>query len=422
MRMSRLEPVLALLLGCCCVCAVSLTGGRGIRVSDVGMLGAAACTLALLPSINFQSRVVRLYVLIAALSSCWVWAEFQYGALWGRDNGTTMVLVRWLVAIPAAYFIHRLSETPSNRRLLIVGLAAGLLVDISLLGYDYFSFELTGRPAFVSDHQVWYVNGTFRASGIEGGPNAASVGADFVVPVVLGAATEFRLTRWPAIPAAALALFVYIATQSRGEFAIAACLILIYVLKHPPGRTAMLAGLGVAFVAVSGLLISSVTHAGLTNAELSELVSRFTNMGAIQGNADLREMTIWNSVGLALSNPLGMGASYPNALAFSTGYDATHNGFLQLALLGGLPLTAVIVGLLARGGIGIIRGLGGIRNWLAAYIIGICCFEAVFYEPYLPLLLLWAIGATTSRSRASRPRFPSSSSRGVLVRSPKAVL
>jgi hypothetical protein len=386
-----------LVLGLGCTFPIELSASH-IRLSDISMAMAAIGTLAIIPTANFTSRQVRLYFLIVALTMGWIWAELQYREILPHDLGAAMILVRWVFAIPASYFLCVLAENAKWRKSLFTGMILGLLIDTSLLGYDYISFQITGKPAFVWNRHVWYANDAFRASGIEGGPNAAAAGADFVVPFLLGAAEEFRWKWWPVGLATAVAAFAFVATESRGAFVSSICLLAIWAWTTRPRALVQICFVAVLASLVYATMPMFIPSAG-DNYEINDLLTRFTNSQSMAANADRRVMTIVESIELALQNPLGMGSSYGPALAATTGYEgATHNGLVQIAVLGGLPLAGVVAAVLVIGG----RRIFGLKrrteNWVAAYILCISFFEAFLFGPYVPLLLLWAVGSIAGSS------------------------
>ena len=387
-----------LVLGLGCTLPIELTASH-IRLSDVSMVMAAIGSLAILPTANFTSRLVRLYILIAALTTGWIWAELQYRDVLPYDPSAAMILVRWVVAIPASYFLCVMTGEKVCRKFLLIGVILGLLIDASLLGYDYFCFQLTGKPAFVWDRHIWYANDMFRASGIEGGPNGAAAGADFLVPFLLGAAEEFRWKWWPICLATAVAAFVFVATESRGAFVSSVLLLAIWAWTTRPRALVQVFSVAALLAGLAYGVTQTFIHSAAGSGDFDYLLARFTNSQSMAANADRRVMTIWESIELALRNPLGMGSSYAPALATTTGYEgATHNGLVQIAVLGGLPLAGVVAAVLLIGGWRIFGLERRTENWVAAYILGISLFEAFLFGPYIPLLLLWVVGSVVGSS------------------------
>ena len=388
-----------LLLGFGCAFPIGLSATTAsIRLSDVSMVIAAIGALAIIPKANFTSPLVRIYTLIAALTTGWIWAELQYGDALSHDS-SAMILLRWIVAIPASYFLCILARDIGRRKALFIGIILGLFADTLLLGYDYICFQITGKPAFLASPHIWYVNDVFRASGVEGDPNAASIAANFLVPFLLGAASEFQWKWWPAGLATAVLIFVFVATQSRGAFVPGLCVLLIWAWTTQPRRLVQLCSAAVVVVGFTYVILPEFVQSATEGAAIQGLLTRFTDSESISWNADLRGTTMLKSFELALENPLGMGSSYAPALAASTGYNgATHNGFIQLAVLGGLPLTCVVVIGLFISGSRIFRRERRTENWVAAYILGTSLFEAVLFGPYISLLILWVLGSVAGSS------------------------
>jgi hypothetical protein len=155
------------------------------------------------------------------------------------------------------------------------------------------------------------------------------------------------------------------------------------------------------------IVLGVLTAGGLgTGWDGKVLLERFLDMDGISVNAGDRWWTIATSLDLMLWNPLGMGSAYVEPLATATGTSATHNAYLELALMGGIPIMVLVVVRLVKAAAGLFTPWRPVEAWLAAYLLGIFAFESYFLQVNVPLMTLWLVisplrsfGRQTTRSR-----------------------
>jgi len=148
----------------------------------------------------------------------------------------------------------------------------------------------------------------------------------------------------------------------------------------------MLAGV----MAVLGVL-SVLAAGGLGARGDGILLERFLDFNSISVNAGDRWWTIATSLDLLLGNPLGMGSGYVEPLDRATGTTATHNAYLELALMGGAPLMVLVVVRLIKAAAGLFTSWQPVEAWLAAYLLGIFAFESYFLQISIQLTTLWIV-------------------------------
>jgi len=124
---------------------------------------------------------------------------------------------------------------------------------------------------------------------------------------------------------------------------------------------------------------------------VSALADRFVDLDGIMVNASDRWWTISTSFDLMIRNPIGMGSTYVEPLEVATGTSATHNAFLELALMGGIPLMLFVIFRLFKAASALRTVRAPVEAWLAAYLIGIFAFESFFLQVNVQLLIFWLL-------------------------------
>jgi hypothetical protein len=315
----------------------------------------------------------------------WVGAELVAVTTLDDDRAAQMMLIRWLLGLGSGYAMAALMAIPAARRPICLGLLAGLLLSLGSVVLD----DLTFDPAHASytaaelARFVW-VNGVYRATGIFSHPNAAAGTVLLAVPLVIGLVEEGRLRRLGLLLAAGVVGVVFAFTQTRGPTGFAILLLLLHLLRQD---ATMRWSLVIGGIALSLLL----TADPLQSVGEGGLVQRLVDANNIQAGASDRLDTVLASLDLALSHPLGLGSAYVTQLEARTGFSATHNGILQLALTGGLPIAAFVVVMLARHAAGLASRRAPVEAWLAAYLIGALLFENQFFVPSFVVLAIWLL-------------------------------
>lgn len=394
-RIRRLPPLNLLVLGFgfACACPVLVVSGVNLRLSDVACLAAAAvlaASLALRPSLHRSAATLGL---VLVFSFSWIAAEAYYPSFMDNDPASAMILVRWLLAFPAAYWLCVITDDPGLRPPVMLGLILGWLVDTALLAYDYYAFGATGHPTFgaTSSHIFW-VGGAYRAIGVFGHPNGAAIASLYVVPFLIGFASQHGRGVLAGTLGWIATGTVFYVTRSRGATMAAVGLLGWWmVANHPRQVLATAAALALALAAAAAVW-PGLLHAVLGNDEFGQLLSRFSDAGGIEENSEGRIETAIGSLQLAFTHPLGMGSSYPPALEALTGFAATHNALLQLAILGGLPLCLLCIGLLLAGARHALGRDAQTEDRVALYMLLVSLFEAHLYNPMTPIILLWLAG------------------------------
>jgi hypothetical protein len=388
----------AALVGLATLFPARLIGGVNFRSNDLVaalLVGAAAYHVL---GDKREWRVPAIFVALALLTLGWLGAELNYRAYLPWTPSAAMILARWIVAIPAAFYLALLSQEVAFRRFFVAGAILGCLLTAGSLAFDFWTFQHTGAPAFpVDGSEPSFVNGDFRAGGIIGMANGAAIASLFVIPLLISAAEEFGWRRIPVAGIPVLAVVFY-TTQTRSASIAAAFLLLVWGLMRRP----VLVLIGVAWLAIlGGLLYAIDPNTLLPSGGGSDLITmvaaRFNDDQATQNNAGERSSTTRSSLDLALHHPFGMGSTYEAPLDEATGFAATHNGLLQLALLGGIPLALLVTAQLVIAALGLRAPPRPTHEWLALYVLIVSMFESTYYIPFFSTIVLWIVARTSSR-------------------------
>lgn len=384
---------MVLLFGFACACPLLVIGGVNLRLSDVACLAAAAAlalALVLRPRLHHCAAALGL---VLVFSFGWIAAEAYYPSFLDSDPPSRMVLVRWLIAFPAAYWLCVTTGDTALRRAAVLGLILGWTTDTVLLGYDFYAFAKTGQPAFgAATSHVFWVGGQYRAIGLFGHPNGAAIASLYLVPFLIGYADEYGRGALAGILGWVATGLVFYFTRSRGATMAAAGLLAWWTVSNHPRRV-----LAAALVLMAGLLAVFALWPGMLEATLggeqvAKLLSRFTDSGSIAENSEGRFETAVGSLQLAFTHPLGMGSSYAPALEALTGFGATHNALLQLAVFGGPLLCVLCIVVLATGARWALTSGASTEDRVALYFLFASMFEAHFFNPMTAIILLWLVG------------------------------
>jgi dolichol kinase len=85
----------------------------------------------------------------------------------------------------------------------------------------------------------------------------------------------------------------------------------------------------------------------------------------------------------------------------ATGIPATHNAWMFLAVVAGLPLTLLVLQFVARHALSLARRRT-VEGWLALQVIGLFMFEEFFRATVFVILTMWLVAAPAA-ARLRRP-------------------
>ncbi|MBV8186237.1 MAG: O-antigen ligase family protein [Alphaproteobacteria bacterium] len=375
-------------------CPIPLPGlgedGTGPRTTDLLNFASAGLLVVALFRSTRLNRAIYGVVLVWALSVPWVFMEI-YGLSGATDPAVQRVLVRWLLCACAAYWITVATENPMLRSRFLYGLLIGVVPSLLTVTYDFLTFSPEDVPI---DELVLLAiyNGkdihdfAYRAYGFFGHPNAAAGCMLLGVPVLIGAVAEGRLPRWSILIAVALMGSVFYLTKSRGPLIVSTALVAYWLWSQGRGPRLLL-----VVTALATALVTLAAGQFATEWAGGVLLDRFVDTESISDNADGRWWTIATSLEMVLQNPLGMGSAYVEPLEIATGTNATHNAYLELGLMGGVPLMVLIVIRLLNAATGLFMPLQRAEAWVASYLLGVFAFETYFLLLNIQLVTVWLV-------------------------------
>lgn len=380
--------LVVLLLAAMVTCPLQLPGGvAGLRTTEfVNIAASAALVLALLSGSAVHRAAVPLSI-AALLTIPWIWAEFISISMMVGSSPPRYALARWILGLATAYWIVVLMNDDRYRRIVGTGFILGLLLSLATVGYDAMTFDPTVPLVLTPDEEDnlasrWGQDGAYRAAGIFLHPNAAASVGLLLVPLVIGLVEERRLPRATLILAALAVGFVFVTTQTRGASGVATALLLWSLLRGSAARKAVMAVVLLQILGVGSLL-------GLL--PLDAVLDRFSDTTAATENLSGRFATTIGSFELAIANPLGLGSRYLTLLYDLTGFSSTHNAYMQLALLGGLPLAIYVTARLLLQAFAPTVPTRVTESWVATYMAGVFFFENLFFSQTIILFTLWLL-------------------------------
>ena len=321
-----------------------------------------------------------------------VWGLYAYSA---GDVQTTLLSCRWLLAIPWGYVLFTTTQDERQRSSLVWGMLAGCLGSVVVLALQsYGLLELTQNLGLAAqDTTLAYVETTFRSPGIEMHPNASVAVSSLAVPLSLYLYYAYRTH----ILVAALGIGVMLAglqftgTRSAGVVSLVTVLTIFFanVLVSKTGRSLRLAAL-LIYVGLPILLLLGPPSGW----------DRWLDYQNIQSNLGERLLSNVRALQISLEHPLGLGVETgQQMLQDYTQIGATHNAFLQAALVYGPLLATALFSLLFVLALRAFLGPGAFLALEA--MLGLQTFGLFFWEEHLAaptfvILVNWFIAACGS--------------------------
>jgi hypothetical protein len=308
-----------------------------------------------------------------------------------RDAITTgdppaVLPLRWLLALPYAYFLRHFARDPDTRNALLFGLFGGALGNVAVLGLQVAGYgELAVSLGLASARfaERWAKLGAeveFRAGGMWGHPNASAGIVALGFPVVCGLIDEGRLRpRWIVAGLVLVSLSVVL-TLTRSAMLVSAFVFLAWAFhRHESFRQR---AWRLAALVLLGIAVASIGPPGGWE--------RWTDQDNLSSNSGERLESTIESLRIALHHPLGLGEGYLPLLIEATGIPATHNAWFFLALFAGLPLTAFVLFAVVRHAASLLvrRTTEG---WVALQCMGIFMFEEYFRTSAVVLVAVWLV-------------------------------
>ena len=354
------------------------------RVSDlIAVVLAAVLLLRWTTRFRYRVRFPVSFAITAALLFLWI----------GREWVTAHTLsstdpVRWCLAIPYAYALHRFASDSRTRLPLMIGLTIGAAANVIVLAMQAFGFsDVTVQFGFASARwvNVWIESGgeaALRPAGMWGHPNATAGVIALCFPIVCGLVDEQRIRPWWIVAAWLVVFACSVFTFTRSSVIAAGIVFLVWT-----GR-ALRSGRYVRWK----LVLLVIGAAGIVFVGPPGGWSRWIGEADVSQNLGDRVESTLRACDLALRYPLGLGAQYRERLGAltSSGIGATHNAWLYLSLMAGLPLAIwILQGTIRR--LTALVHFSVVETWLALALMTLSFFEEFFRVPVFPVIALWLL-------------------------------
>jgi hypothetical protein len=363
--------------------------GNSFRPTDVlGVLLMLWLPSALVLDRRRNTGVAIRLGLAGALAIPWLLSEIHVVGVTGSG-----IALRWMLAIPLAYLLWRVAHDPATRRALWLGLAWGAAASVGVLLVQHLHhIPLTQRLHLALQGVGAFRQGThLRPPGMYGHPNASAAVASLAIPAVLGLIDERLLSaRW-AVFGFLVAFAATAMTLTRSTAGVCLVVLALWMLRSGVPLDRRIRRLAIGIGLLAAILILGPPGGAF----------RWTHQG-LSTNAQARILTTTTSFHLALTHPFGFGATYGNEIAPSTGgFLVAHDAFLQLALLAGLALAALVFALMVARAARLFFESKP-ENWLALQLIGLFLFEDHFSNPVFIVLTVWLLAEPLLARRTAR--------------------
>jgi hypothetical protein len=354
------------------------------RLSD---LIAVALTAVLLlrwtARFHYRVRFPASFVVTASLLLLWMSREWVTAHTLSNTDP-----IRWCLAIPYAYALHRFACNRRTRVALMIGLTLGAAANLIVLAMQTFGLsDLAVQLGFASARwaNVWIMGGgeaALRPAGMWGHANATAGVIALCFPIVCGLVDEKRIRPWWIVAAWLVVFASSVFTFTRSGVIAAGIIFLVWTAR------ALRSGRYVRWK----LVLLVIGAAGVVFIGPPGGWWRWAGETEVGENLGGRAETTLRAFDLALHNPLGLGAQYQERLGAltSSGIGATHNAWLYLSLVAGLPLALwVLQGTVRR--LTSLVHFSIVETWLALALMTLSFFEEFFRVPVFPVIALWLL-------------------------------
>ena len=356
------------------------------RLTDlVGMGLWALLAAALLLGRALDVRTLGRLLPLLVLALLWVMRD----ALRVGTNPSA-AQVRWLLVPAYGYVLWHLARAPETRRALVLGMFWGAAANLGVVALQRFGFtDLTIALGLASPRfeARWALVGgvvEVRPFGMWGHPNASSGVIAIGFPLVLGLIDEGRLRAGWMAAGLALVFGGSALTLTRSGMVVGGLLFVVWALGGAPTPRQRRARLGLV-----GAMVAAAAVVGPPGGW-----QRWLDPGTSTNQSERTHATA-AAFELAVSHPAGLGDAFQAALIERTGgIPATHNAWLHFALTAGLPLTALVLAVVAGHAV-TLAGRRTVEGWLALGMAGLFFFEEYFRASAFIILAGWLAATPT---------------------------
>lgn len=292
--------------------------------------------------------------------------------------------VRWLVGIVVGVTMWYLARRVPTREPLLMGFLAGAMLNIGVIILQVLgSFELSvalglSTPDALAEKSF---QGIWRPPGMHGDVNGTAGVISLTLPLALGLVDEHRLSRRWIVIGLGTVLAGSALTLTRSIVVTSVGVLLFWtVISERRGRN-------VAVVAAVALVIVGL----LAVLQPPGGWERWTGEEILAQNFAVRLETTTQAAALALEHPLGLGGEYQlGALAERIGFSSSHNGFLYLALVGGIPLAGLVAFAVVSHAMSVFK-FRRVEAWMALHLGALFFFEEYLRNPTFVVVAAWLL-------------------------------
>jgi hypothetical protein len=314
------------------------------------------------------------------------------------DRATLIQGARWIFALPWGLAMIAVAGEEPGRTRFVKGVAVGcalnaLVIVAQQYGFDG-PFERLGFSSF-GDRIVW-VGEQLRMPGLHGSPSASSAVLSLIAPATLWLYLRDRASLWwPVIGYASAAVGLHL-TASRSPLLMLGLSTFLALVVSVTRRRAL--GLwAIAIMVGLPLLVIVGPPGGWV---------RWTDTGDTLVNASDRLLTNTSTMEIVVRHPFGLGVEEGHRELFEeTGMQATHNAWLQAAMVFGVPFA---LALLVAFGAALARLRYGWKSnaflpaLVAFHLGGLFFFEEHLNNPTFVILAMWVVLVSTMPVRSYR--------------------
>ena len=331
--------------------------------------------------------------------------------LWGliawfdNDELTTALSERWMLAVPVGSALFIAARYPKQRASLAWGLWWGCVANVVVLLLQFYDLVQLTQNIGLAAKGSWLIantdlDATARAPGMYGHANASSAIVSLVVPLSL----YFYYTRKVGVWVIIVSLGVLIAgtelTLSRSPLLVSLATILVFTFANRDLKPSL-------------RLVTLLTLAGLPTLYWTGPPGgwqRWLDSGKVETNSGERLATNAEALRISLEHPLGTGWQAGQEALRTAGSIATHNAFLQIAVMYGIVLAAALALLMLILALQpLIRSHTPYRleAMLAFQLFGLFLWEEHLNNPSFIILVSWLVAASIAQiSSGLRRRGP----------------
>ncbi len=310
------------------------------------------------------------------------------------DPATVVQGSRWVLAGPWALALLRILDHDEAQIGFAWGLCAGAMVNVGVILLQVAGMEsllikvgLSSAGAAFNNYVAYIV----RFPGLHGHHNASSAVISLVVPAGMFLFLRGRCSLLGYLALLGGLVVALNLTSTRSPLLVTIItLAMAAITARKPGK--IIPGIALfLLIVIPGLLMYGPPGGW----------SRWRNVQAVVSNAQERMETNLGAMDLSLAHPFGLGvAQGKSELGDLTALAASHNAFLEAALVFGLPFGFLVLLGMMRGIMGIGEGSRGLRYFpglLALHTAGLFMFEEHLNNPTFIIITFWFIAAMAWR-------------------------